>query len=451
MKTKDMTVGSPTKSILLFAVPIFLGSLFQQFYNLVDTLIVGRFLGEEALAAVGSTGSMSFFVIGFTAGLTQGFGVVISHAFGGKKWEELKHYVALSIFLTVVFSLLISIPTVLLSRPILILLNTPENIIHYASDYLRVLLSGIIFTMSYNVSASILRAVGDSKTPLYFLIFSAFLNIFLDLLFITVFQMGTAGAAYATVLSQGISAVLCFGYMFRSYEILRVRKKDFSIDLSNIIYMVRFGIPMALNFSVTAIGSMVLQSGVNQFGSAVVASYTACSKVDMLATQPMIALASSVSTFCGQNMGAEKYDRIFKAIRKCMVFELCLAAFGILLFSTCARFVIGLFIADPSPEVFEYGIQYLFTCMWFFPFLSFIFLFRSALVGLKNSVMPMVGGVLEMVSRYLCVKLLLKPLGFWSICLTNPITWVLTSILFAVAYFVWERKVKIKNAPIPIQ
>ena len=212
--TKDMTTGSPLRMILLFSVPVLLGNIFQQFYNMVDTIIVGQYLGEDALAAVGSTGCLMFLVLGFANGIAQGFGVMISHAFGAKDFKLLKHYVALSMILTAIVSLLLTIPTVAASRQFLILMKTPDNILGLADSYIKVIFAGILLTMSYNVASGILRGIGDSKTPLYFLILSSFLNIVLDLFLIVVVKLGTAGAAYATIIAQGVSALLCFIYMF---------------------------------------------------------------------------------------------------------------------------------------------------------------------------------------------------------------------------------------------
>ena len=228
--TKDMTMGSPLRMILLFSVPVLLGNIFQQFYNMVDTIIVGQYLGEDALAAVGSTGCLMFLVLGFANGIAQGFGVMVSHAFGAKDFKLLKHYVALSLILTAIVSLLLTIPTVAASRQFLILMKTPDNILGLADSYIKVIFAGILLTMSYNVAAGILRGIGDSKTPLYFLILSSFLNIVLDLFLIVVVKLGTAGAAYATIIAQGVSALLCFIYMFRKFDILKTSREDYYLD-----------------------------------------------------------------------------------------------------------------------------------------------------------------------------------------------------------------------------
>lgn len=314
--TKDMTMGSPLRMILLFSVPVLLGNIFQQFYNMVDTIIVGQYLGEDALAAVGSTGCLMFLVLGFANGIAQGFGVMVSHAFGAKDFKLLKHYVALSLILTAIVSLLLTIPTVAASRQFLILMKTPDNILGLADSYIKVIFAGILLTMSYNVAAGILRGIGDSKTPLYFLILSSFLNIVLDLFLIVVVKLGTAGAAYATIIAQGVSALLCFIYMFRKFDILKTSREDYYLDGYGVFNMLSIGIPMALNYSITAIGTMILQGAVNIFGSSVVAAFTAASKVENLSTQTMPTLGTAIATYCGQNLGAGKYKRIYEGMRK---------------------------------------------------------------------------------------------------------------------------------------
>ena len=441
-KTKDMTVGSPTKTIFFFSVPVLLGTLFQQIYNMADTIIVGQFLGEDALAAVGATGSTVYLVIGFASGLTQGCGILVSQAFGGHRLNELKKVVGTALLLTVVFSVILTIPTVSFSRQILLALHTPSNVLLYAHEYLRVIFGGILCTMAYNIAASILRSLGDSRTPLYFLILSSFLNIVLDIFFIATLHMGTAGAAWATVLSQGISALLCFWYMFHNYNNLRLSIRDLYPDPYRILCMIQSGIPMALNQTVTAFGIMILQSGINQFGSSVMAAYTAASKLESLVMQPMIALGSGISTYCAQNIGARKTKRIFVGVRSTMLLSLGAAILGMALYGIASKAILRIFLSDPSSEMVHYALQYLYTSVWFLLFLAWIFLFRNALVGLGNGLVTIIGGVAELLCRFLCIHFLLQPFGFWCICLTNPITWIVACSLFCGFYFRWEHQQK---------
>lgn len=440
--TKNMTEGNPLKIILLFSIPVLLGNLFQQFYNMVDTIIVGRYLGEEALAAVGSTGCLMFLVLGFANGIAQGFGVMISHSYGANDDSLLKHYVALSLFLTAVISAVLTAFTVLGSTQLLIWMNTPENILTLANDYIQVIFGGILLTMAYNVASGILRGIGDSKTPLYFLILSSFLNIFLDIFFIVVIKLGTAGAAYATIISQGVSALLCFIYMFKKFEILKLKRSDFYIDIASISNLLSVGIPMALNYSITAIGTMIFQSSVNVFGSSVVAAYTTASKVSNIATQTMPTLGTAMSTYCAQNLGAGKMERIFSGMKQAFFLCFIIAGLASAICMLGGRFIIGWFISNPSAEVTSYAMQYLSIISWFMLPLAWIFAYRNALQGLNEGFIPMISGVVELVSRYIIIVFFAKPFGYIGVCFADPAAWVTTGILLIVTYYLWKQKIQ---------
>lgn len=435
---KDMTVGNPLKIILLFSIPVLLGNLFQQFYSMVDTVIVGQYLGQDALAAVGATGCLMFLVLGFANGIAQGFGVMVSHAFGAKNYELLKHYVALSLFLTVIVSVLLGIPTVLGSRQLLIWLNTPEDILVLADNYIKVIFGGIFFTMAYNVASGILRGIGDSRTPLYFLIFSSALNIGLDVFLIVVFKMGTAGAAYATVISQAVAAALCFVVMYKKYDILRVKPGDFYWDFKGICKLLAIGVPMALNYSITAIGAMIFQRAVNMFGSEVVAAYTAASKVYNIAVQPMPTLGTAMATYCGQNLGAKKYDRIYQGMKN--GFFLCFLTTAIAVVVCCfaGPGMIGWFIKNPSAQTMSYAMRYLYTISAFMLPLAWIFLYRNALQGLDRGIVPMISGAVELLGRYLAIVIVAKRFGYAGVCFADPAAWVLTGVLLIVTYMIWK-------------
>ena len=437
---KDMMIGNPMKIILLFSIPVLLGNLFQQFYNMVDTVIVGQYLGEDALAAVGSTGCIMFLVLGFANGIAQGFGVMVSHAFGAKDFKRLKHYVALSLMLTAIVSAVLSIITVIGSRQLLLWLNTPENIVGLADSYIRVIFGGILCTMAYNVASGILRGIGDSKTPLYFLIFSSALNIVLDIFLIVVVKMGTAGAAYATVISQGVAAVLCFIVMFRKHDILRTSREDYYWDNQGILRMLSIGIPMALNYSITAIGTMILQSAVNVFGSSTVAAFTAASKVSSIATQTFPTLGIAMATYCGQNLGAGKYKRIYQGMRQ--AFYLCFVAAAIAALICCCAgpFMLKWFISNPSTETMSAAMQYLYAISGFMIPLGWIFIYRNGLQGLDHGFIPMLSGVVELVSRFAVIAVAAKPCGYLGVCFADPAAWLVTGIMLLIAYLVWKRQ-----------
>lgn len=440
--TKDMTTGNPLKLILLFSIPVLLGNIFQQFYNMVDAIIVGRFLGEDALAAVGSTGSIVFLVLGFATGIAQGFGVMISHAFGAKDEKRLKHYVGVALMLGLLISIVMTALTLACSRLLLEFLNTPENIFSMANSYIVIIYGGLAATMFFNISSSILRGVGDSKTPLYFLIVSSALNVLLDLFFIVSLGLGPAGAALATVIAQTVAAALCFLYMFRKFEILKIKRSDLRLDLKSCREMLSIGVPMAINYSVTAIGVMILQSAVNVFGSAVVASYTAASKVEQLSSQPMITLATTISTYCGQNLGAGNYERIFDGMKKGAAIALGTAAFAALLSVLFGEFIVCWFLSAPTAAVLLCARQYLTTISCFYVFLVMVYFYRNALQGLDLGFMPMISGVFEMICRIGIVMLLLKPAGFWAVCFASPCAWVGAGVPLLVTYLLWKRKIR---------
>jgi len=437
---KDMTTGHPLKLILLFTIPVMIGNMVQQIYNMADAVIVGRFLGADALAAVGAVGSPMCLTQGFANGIAQGFGVAVSHAFGAKEHKLLKHYVAVSLMLTVIISLLITVPTVICCEKLLIWLNTPDNIMQMAYNYLVIILAGIVCNMAYNASAGILRGVGDSKTPLFFLIFSSALNIVLDIYMIVVLKLGTAGAAYATVIAQGVSALLCFIYMFGRFEILRIGREDCYLDLKTVKKMLSIGVPMAVNYSVTALGLTVMQSAVNMFGSAVVAAYTAASKVYVLAMQIPLSFGMTMSTYCGQNLGAEAYQRIFKGIRYAFLLSFVIAAVQAAACVFGGPFAVRLFIDHPSAEIVSYAMEYLKIASCFYVPLTWIFIYRNSLQGLDQGFIPMVSGLLEFFARYFTVKLFAGQFGYTAVCFADPATWVTTSFLLMATYYLWSYK-----------
>lgn len=433
--TKDMTSGNPIKLIVLFSIPLLIGNIFQQFYSMVDTMIVGRYLGVDALAAVGSTGSMFFLINGFVMGIASGFSILVAQRFGAKDNEGLKKAVSSSIILCVFSVIVLTSVSVLCARPLLHLMNTPENIIDDAATYINIIYSGIFATLGYNMISSILRALGDSRTPLYFLIISSFLNIVLDLVFIVNFSMGVSGAAYATIISQGVSAVLCLIYTYKRYKNLRLKKEDFIVSKDVYITHLKIGIPMALQFSITAIGIMIVQSAINVFGSVAIASYTAASKVLQIVMQPAITLGVAMATFCGQNLGARNYRRIKTGVNKCTQISIItsLIAGGVLMF--LGRYFVGLFIENPSEEILSYAQQVFNYSAYFFIPLGLIFVYRNALQGIGESFVPMMAGVYELGARALVAFTLPKFIGFVGICLSDPLAWIAAAVPLGFVYF----------------
>ena len=316
---RDMTKGSPMKLILGFSIPLLFGMLFQQFYNLVDTMIVGKTLGVEALAGVGATGSINFMIIGFCMGVCGGFAIPIAQQFGAGRYSELRKYVYNSYILSIVFSIVLTMLSVVFTQSILRLMKTPDNIFWHSYNYIVIIFAGIPTVFLYNIVSSIIRALGDSKTPVIFLVLSAVMNIFLDIWFITGLKMGVAGAAWATDISQFVSGLLCLIYMNKKYDVLKFQKGEKQIHRQHAINLIVNGVPMGLQYSITAIGSVILQTSVNTLGSVSVAAMTAGSKLQMFFACPFDALGSTMATYGGQNAGAKEVDRIGAGIRAAVI------------------------------------------------------------------------------------------------------------------------------------
>ncbi|MBE6023132.1 MAG: MATE family efflux transporter [Cellulosilyticum sp.] len=440
--TKDLTAGNPAKLICMFSIPLLIGNLFQQFYSMVDTAIVGRFVGVNALAAVGATGSMSFLIVDFVIGLTAGFAIPIAQTFGANDKDKMRHYVAMSIYLSIALSIVVTILAVCFAKPLLELMNTPVDIIDDAYTYIVIIFAGLCTTVLYNMVAGVLRSIGDSKTPLYFLILSAILNVILDLVFILKFQMGVAGAAYATVISQGISGVLCLFYAIKRYKILHLTAEDFRYQSGSIYKLLRLGFPMALQYSITAIGIMVLQSAVNSLGSTVVAAYTAASKVEQLALQPFKTLGITMATYTGQNLGAGKMERIKKGVTSGMVIcTICCIISGLMIFFL-GDALVGLFIT-PSPEamaVIETSREYLIAVVPFLIPVGAIFIYRNSLQGLGEGLITLIAGMIELVSRCIVALFFTSTLGYTAIYLATQAAWLSAGVFLVIVYYVKMKK-----------
>lgn len=432
--TKDMTAGNPVKLILYFSIPLLIGNIFQQFYSMVDTIIVGRFLGVKALAAVGSTGSMNFLIIGFVLGLTSGFSVLVSQKFGANDIDGVKKAVGSAIVLSIIMSILITVISVLTSKSILHLINTPIDIIEDAQSYIVVIYGGVFATFFYNMISSILRALGDSKTPLYFLIVASILNIILDLFFIINLSMGVAGAAYATVIAQGVSGILCLFYMAKKFPILKLEKKHFKFDSFYLKKHLSIGIPMAMQFSITAIGAIVLQGAVNAFGSTVVAAHTAASKVEQLVMQPSITFGVTMATYCAQNLGAGNIERIKEGVKKCTIINIAIGLVGGLILFLFGDQFVKLFVSGSDPDVVTYSMKYLTTVAFFFIPLSLIFIYRNALQGIGYTFVPMLAGVCELLARTIVAFTLPLFLGYFGVCLAGPMAWIAACIPLILDY-----------------
>ena len=437
--TRDLTQGSPLRLIAGFTLPTLLGMLFQQFYNLVDAMIVGKLLGADALAAVGSTGSISFFVLGFCMGVCSGFAIPVAQRMGAGEPSKMRRYAANSGWLSVFLALALTAATALLCRSILTWMNTPEEIFQDAYRYILIIFLGIPTTFLYNLLAGIIRSLGDSKTPVYFLALSSVLNILLDLGLILFFRAGTAGAALATVISQGVSGLACLWYMAKKFPILRMTPQERRPDFHACRVLLGMGLPMGLQYSITAIGSIVLQSAVNGLGSTCIAAVSAGNKLFHLLACPFDAMGAAMATYCGQNVGACRLDRLGRGLRACSVLGAgysVLALGAMLLFAPqCAM----LFLDRNEPELMllqALTAQYIVVSAAFFFPLALVNIVRFSIQGMGFGAFAVLAGVLEMAARTVTGRFFVPALGYSAACFASPAAWVCAD-LFLIPASAW--------------
>ena len=431
---RDLTVGNPTKLIVRFCLPLMAGNLFQQFYNLVDSMVVGRFVGTSALSAVGSVGSLNFLVIGSVIGLCTGFAIPVSQCFGAGDLVKMRRFIANLIYLAALLGAGVTLLTVFGSRTLLTLLHTPEDILSDAYTYICVIFLGIPATILYNTVASLFRAVGDSKTPLYFLIFSSIVNIGLDFLFVLEFGMGVLGVAIATVIAQALAGLTELVYLLGRFQILRLQRADMHPDSECCRKLLYAGLPMALQFSITAIGSVMLQSCVNELGSAMIAAITIAGKAQLILVLPAETIGLTMATYCGQNLGAKKLDRITVGVRRSMMMAFLYAACAMLLNRFCAKYMLLLFVKADETAVLSLGVRFLHTAMWFYPILVIIFVLRNALQGMGFSFHAMTAGAFELAARGIMGYVFVRRFGFSAACFANPVAWFAADVFLVPMY-----------------
>lgn len=439
-KTKDLTTGSPMKLILGFATPLLFGFLFQQFYSVVDTIIVGQFLGVKALAGVGATGSINFMIVGFCMGVCNGFAIPVAHKFGAKDYSGMRQMVANSVWLSGIFAVVMTAAVTVLCREILQLMNTPADIFENAYIYILIIFMGIPASYLYNLLSGIIRSMGDSKTPLMFLLLSSILNIGLDLLCILTFRMGIAGAAVATVVSQLISGLLCLLYMKKKFEILQITKEEWKVNFDHMKVLCGMGVPMGLQYSITAIGSVILQTAVNSLGSTAVASVTAASKVSLFFCCPFDAMGSTMATYGGQNVGAKKLDRLGKGLFSCSILGIGYAIIAFVVLFFFGDMFTGLFVTAGEAEITFYARQMLLTNALFFIPLAFVNIIRFMIQGMGFSMFAVLAGVFEMAARALAGLFLVPALGFTGACFASPLAWIFADAFLIPAYLHVRRK-----------
>ena len=437
--TKDMTSGSPAKLIFGFAIPMFLGLLFQQFYSMVDTLIVGKFLGVNPLAGVGSTTSLNFMVLGFCMGVCNGFAIPVAQMFGAKEEHRLRRYVTNGAWLCIVFSIVMTLVVVAVCRPVLVLMQTPEEIFEYAYVYIVIVFWGIPCTFLYNILAAIIRSLGDSKTPVIFLAISSGINIVLDLVFVLVFGMGVEGPAIATVLAQGVSGIICLWYMYRKFPVLHASREEWRPEFSYMGKLCYIGIPMGLQYSVTAIGTLVLQAAVNGLGAAVVAGVTAGQKINAFIQCPLEALGQTMAPYAGQNMGAEKYDRIGKGLKSAVGMGFAVSVLCFVLAIFFGKQLTMLFVDASETTIISYSYQFLLYCTGGYCLLTLVNTVRFTIQGMGFSIFAILSGIMEMIARILAATVVVQMIGFAGTCLAHPMAWLFADVFLIPAFF-WCRK-----------
>lgn len=434
-KIHDMTTGSPVKLITRFMIPMFLGNVFQQFYNIADSIVAGQFIGVTALAAIGSTGSLMFFVTGWLNGLSSGFAILVSQWFGAKQYDRMRHYVAMSVCLAAAFAILMTVGLLIANEPILRLMNYSDDIMPDVKLYMGIIYAGLIVTAAYNSLAAFLRALGDSKSPLYFLVISAVINVVLDIAFIVVFGMGVEGCAYATVIAQGISALLCFIYILKRFPILHLKREDFTISFESLGRLLALGIPMGLQFSITAIGTIIVQGAVNIYGEIYMAGFSAAGKLQNLIATVFTAFGATIATYVGQNRGAGKMDRVKQGVRCTQIMILIWSVILMVVMYFVGKYMTWLFISPSETEVVDASVTYFHTVFWCYPFLGSIFLYRNTLQGMGYGLVPMLGGIFELAARSAIVMLVAGRASYVGVCLSDPAAWIAALIPLVPYYF----------------
>lgn len=435
----DLTKGAPLKLMLLFSIPLLIGNIFQQFYNIADIIIVGRTLGMTALASVGAVSPLFFLIMFIIVGMTNGFAVITGQRFGAKDYEGVRRSVTMSTILSTVFTITFTIICAAAMHHILFLMNVPQEIYKDAYYYIQIVVIGLIVANFYNLLASIIRALGDSMTPLYCLIIASVLNIFLALLFILEFHMGVPGSAFALVLSQAFSALLCVWYVKKHFPILHLKKKDWIIDWKKefnfALAHLKVGIPMAVQFGILGLSLLIIQSVCNTFGPDVIAAFTAALRIEQMATLPMISFGVALAAYVAQNFGAGNFSRIRFGVKKASLINVILSIVMAFIMHFWGGHLVRIFVGYQNEDIVKIAHDYLFRSSLFYFFLAQIFIYRNALQGLGRAVIPMLAAVGELLMRSFAAIYLAAKIGYFGVFYAGPIAWVAASIVLAAGYY----------------
>lgn len=438
-KTKDLTQGNVAKLLLFFAFPTLLSNVFQQFYNLADTAIAGHILGDNALVAIGASSTVNSLVLSFAWGLNGGFGIIIAQCFGAKDFKKLKKSVAISLSINVLFSLIVCIFGIFMSLPMLQALNTPAARLNEANSYISVILVFIIVPMLYNLEAVILRSLGDSKTPLYFLIFSSVLNIILDYVLIKFTHMGVKGAAVATVLAQLLSVILCFVVILKNFKIIRLKKNDFHFSASLFKNMMSAGMAMAVMNSIFSIGSIIMQGSINALGEDIIAAHLGSRKVAEMFMQLLVTIGTACSTFVGQNYGALKIGRIKASIKYSTIYSLIWSVFTFFILWFFGGQIVRLVTGSASQVVFDNTQMYLRINAPFYFVLGLLFTLRFSIQSVDRKMPPIISSSMELASKIAAAYLFIPLWGYLGACIAEPLSWTLGAIYLL---FVFKKEFK---------
>ncbi|MHC5248380.1 MATE family efflux transporter [Enterococcus sp. LJL90] len=426
-------------------MPILIGNLFQQFYNIADTIIVGKFLGVNELAAVGATGSLMFIVLGFSQGYGAGFSIIISQHFGSKDQEKVKQGFGTSLVISALIVLILTVVSFAAIRPLLVFMRTPSEIFDLSYQYLSIIYLGTIASFAFNLFSNVLRGLGDSRTPLYFLIIACILNIFLDWFFVQIIPLGVKGVAIATVMAQAVASIGCMIYIKFRFTLLQLSKEHFKINKHEVKKQLALGIPMGFQYSIIGLGQVAIQYFLNLLGTAEVAAFTAAGKIEFFSSMPVQALGTALATFAGQNLGAKKVNRILYAFKRVFLISLRIAVLmgAINWFAACN--LMRIFVNQSELEVIKLGAQVLQVNGLSYWLLAILFICRFTLQGLGKSFIPTVSGVMELLSRFLAAFVLSKQFGFFGLVLANPLAWLLAALPLLIACFYTLRRLKFQE------
>ncbi|MBQ3796833.1 MAG: MATE family efflux transporter [Butyrivibrio sp.] len=433
---KDLTIGNPMSLIMGFAVSLLWGMLFQQLYNIIDTAIVSWTLGKEAYAGMGSTGAVNFLIMGFCMGVCNGFAIPIAQRFGARDYKSMRKFYTHAIILCSVFAIVMTVLVSIFCRQILSSMRTPDSLIDFAYKYIIVIFIGIPVTYMYNLLSATIRALGDSKHPVQFLIIGSILNIALDLIFILVFHWGISGAAFATVLSQLATGIMCLVYITKKIDLLKLSKADWELDRSHFLILFNMGVPMGLQYSITAIGSVILQTAINSLGEDAVTAVTTASKVTMFFCIPFDALGSTMATYGGQNVGAKRLDHLTDGLKAATKIGSIYSVIAFVVLYFFGRYFAMIFISADEVACLDNAHQFLILNSVFWIPLALVNIVRFLIQGMGYSRFALIAGVMEMIGRAGMATLLVPRIGFTAICLASPMAWILADAFLIPAFFI---------------